>query len=190
MVKPQGSRAKEDKKKTKSGRRGWCEGGWAKIGPLIEDSSWSLSHCGWAELACSDFRFIHAKHQWRAAVWPFAESLSGEQKGGRMEEARDQGQMMGGWIFFLICPRLLCAPWCFWSYIMCVFTCLHIHNFVCLYVWALWSWQTLCSLHIYTQTHTQKHWLQASNTSNESYFIDLMRKTTEEPGCPPGEQPD
>lgn len=55
MVTPQGSEAKEDKTKTKRKKRKLCMATQAKTGSLIEDSSWSISHREWAELACSDF---------------------------------------------------------------------------------------------------------------------------------------
>lgn len=55
MVTPQGSKAKEDKTKTKRKKRKLRMAMRAKSSWLIEDSSWSVSHRGWAELACSDF---------------------------------------------------------------------------------------------------------------------------------------
>lgn len=89
MVTPQGSEAKEDKTKTKRKKRKLCMAMQAKTGSLIEDSSWSVSHRGWAGLACSDFTPMNANiNGGLLSDLMLRTSLGSEGVGGWEEERR------------------------------------------------------------------------------------------------------
>lgn len=189
MVTPLGSRAKEDKAKTKRRKRGLCKARQAKIGSLIEDSSWSVSHRGWAELACSDFMLMHANINGGLLSDPMLRSSLGSGGvGGWKEERSERLGIYDGWaisfsFFFL---QLLSAPLCFWSCIMrvYVFACTSLLVSL-LYVGLLWSWLILASLHKPTRRHNRR--LKTSNAgNNSSYFIDLVRKRQRSLDVPQG----
>lgn len=162
MVTPQGSRAKEDKKKTK---RRLCEGRQAKIGVLIEDSSWSVFHWGWAGLACSDFTFIHANINGGLLSDPMPRvSLGNRRVGGWREERRERLGMDVGWVIYVfttfICSLVklyhVCLRVC-----MCVVACVFICGITLI----------MTDSQITTQTPRHNHGLEASNTGNNDSLI-------------------
>lgn len=158
------SKGGQEENKEKKGRT--VRGRQAKIGSLIEDSSWSVSHRGWAELACSDFTFIHANINGGLLSDPVLR-VSGERRGGRME-GDEERETDGWWVgdFFLL---YICCSAFLKSYHVCLRVCTYVT--ACLCVGWLWSRPTV------RQTPRHNHRLRASNIGNDDgHFIDLVRE--------------
>lgn len=102
MVTPQGSKAKEDKTKNKEKKRRRNTAMQAKTGLLIEDSSWSVSHLGWAGLACSDFTPVNANINGGLLSDPMLRTSLGTKGVGGWEEERSWTMGCRWWlcIFF------------------------------------------------------------------------------------------
>lgn len=62
----------------------------AKTGSLIEDSSWSVSHRGWAELACSDFTPMNANFNGGLLSDPMLRTSLGSEGVGGWEKERSR----------------------------------------------------------------------------------------------------